>query len=242
MVDKLNWSQDLLCDQFFSIKKEKMTKEEKNILLREKLIQMKKYENELYEKGLTYIGGVDEVGRGPLAGPVVTACVVLPKDFDILGVDDSKKLSEKKRKELYDIILSKAIAYGIGLVDNKIIDEINILEATKVAMAMSIDNCNKMLEKLNLGHMEHVLIDAVRLDGIPCDQTNIIKGDASSVSIAAASIIAKVTRDRMMIEYSKIYPYYSFEKNKGYGTKAHYEGIDKMGITPIHRKSFLKGK
>lgn len=219
-----------------------MTKEEKIIFLKEKLIQMKKYENELYNEGISIIGGIDEVGRGPLAGPVVTCCIVLPENFDVLGIDDSKKLSEKKREELYDAILEKALAYGIGLCDNNVIDEINILEATKVAMAMSIDNCNKMLKKADLGPLEHVLIDAVKLDGISCNQTNIIKGDANSISIAAASIIAKVTRDRMMIEYSEIYPGYAFEKNKGYGTKAHYEGIDKMGITPIHRKSFLKGR
>lgn len=217
-----------------------MTKEEKNILLQEKLVQMKKYENELYKKGISIIAGVDEVGRGPLAGPVVTCAIVLPKDFDVLGIDDSKKLSEKKREELYDIIIDKALAYGIGLCDNKLIDEINILEATKIAMAMSIDNANKMLESSDLGLIEHALIDAVKLQGIPCNQTNIIKGDASSISIAAASIIAKVTRDRMMVEYAKEYPYYAFEKNKGYGTKAHYEGIREHGITPIHRLSFLK--
>ena len=201
---------------------------------------MKKYENELYKKGISIIAGVDEVGRGPLAGPVVTCAIVLPKDFDVLGIDDSKKLSEKKREELYDIIIDKALAYGIGLCDNKLIDEINILEATKIAMAMSIDNANKMLESSDLGLIEHALIDAVKLQGIPCNQTNIIKGDASSISIAAASIIAKVTRDRMMVEYAKEYPYYAFEKNKGYGTKAHYEGIREHGITPIHRLSFLK--
>lgn len=217
-----------------------MTKEEKNVILKEKLIQMKKYESELYDKGVSIIGGIDEVGRGPLAGPVITCCIVLPKDFDILGIDDSKKLSEKKREELYDVILENALAYGIGLCDNNVIDEINILEATKVAMAMSIESCNIMLENANLKPLEHVLIDAVKLDGIPCEQTNIIKGDANSISIAAASIIAKVTRDRMMIEYSEIYPGYAFEKNKGYGTKAHYEGLEKLGITPIHRRSFLK--
>lgn len=208
--------------------------------LEEKLALMKAFEGELFKSGKKFIAGIDEVGRGPLAGPVVTACVVLPEDFHVLGIDDSKKLSEKKRETLYDEILENVLAYGIGLVDNDTIDEINILEATKVAMAMSIDNANKMLNEKGLGHIEHALIDAVKLEGIPCDQTSIIKGDQKSVSIAAASIIAKVTRDRMMVEYSQIYPGYAFEKNKGYGTKAHYEGIAKFGITPIHRKTFLK--
>ncbi len=194
-----------------------------------------------YRRAYGNIGGVDEVGRGPLAGPVVTACVVLPEDFDVLGVDDSKKLSLKKREELYDQILEKALAVGIGICDNNVIDEINILEATKRAMVQSIEKADKMLQKRNLGSLEHVLIDAVKLTGISQTQTNIIKGDATSLSIAAASIVAKVTRDRMMMAYAEEYPWYAFESNMGYGTKKHYEGIGSHGITPIHRKSFLKG-
>ncbi len=218
-----------------------MTKLEREQMLKEKLIVMKHYENALYEKGVSLIGGIDEVGRGPLAGPVVTACVVLPKDFDLLGVDDSKKLSEKKREELYDQILERAVAYGIGIVDNNKIDEINILEATKLAMQISYQNANEMLLKRNFGALQHLLVDAVVLKNIPCDQTSLIKGDQKSVSIAAASIVAKVTRDRMMVEWSKEYPWYGFESNKGYSTKLHYQGIAEHGITPIHRKTFLKG-
>ena len=138
-------------------------------------------------------------------------------------------------------ILENAIAYGIGIVDNEKIDEINILEATKLAMQISYQNANKMLLERNLGALEHILIDAVVLKDVPCNQTSLIKGDQKSVSIAAASIVAKVTRDRMMVEWAKDYPWYGFESNKGYGTKAHYEGIAAHGITPIHRKTFLKG-
>ena len=203
---------------------------------------MQAYENELRAEGIRYIGGVDEVGRGPLAGPVTAACVVLPEDFDVLGVDDSKKLSEKKREELFDKIKEKALAVGIGMCDNRVIDEINILEATKKAMAEAIRDADSQLEEKGLSPegTEHLLIDAVSLKDVDKPQTSIIKGDAKSLSIAAASIIAKVTRDRLMAEYHRQYPYYGFDTNKGYGTKAHYEGIDKYGITPIHRKTFLK--
>ncbi|MDD2484208.1 MAG: ribonuclease HII [Eubacteriales bacterium] len=211
-----------------------MKKDERQLLLKEKLLQMKCYEQALYEKGERYIAGVDEVGRGPLAGPVVAAAVVLPSDFAILGVDDSKKLSPKKRDELYDAILANAIAYGIGLVDHATIDRINILEATKIAMKEALRECEK---NCLIGH---VLIDALHLKEVPLPQTAIIKGDAKSVSIAAASIVAKVTRDRMMMDYDALYPGYSFAANKGYGTTAHYEGLRKQGICPIHRRSFLK--
>lgn len=219
-----------------------MTKAERQKLLEEKLVTMQAYENELRAEGIRYIGGVDEVGRGPLAGPVTAACVVLPEDFDVLGVDDSKKLSEKKREELFDKIREKALAVGIGMCDNRVIDEINILEATKKAMAEAIRDADSQLEEKGLSPegTEHLLIDAVSLKDVDKPQTSIIKGDAKSLSIAAASIIAKVTRDRLMAEYHRQYPYYGFDTNKGYGTKAHYEGIDKYGITPIHRKSFLK--
>ena len=217
-----------------------MTKAEREEMLREKLQTMQGFERGLRAKSIKYIAGIDEVGRGPLAGPVVSACVVLPEDFDVLGVDDSKKLSEKKREELFDKILSKALAWGVGMCDNSIIDEINILNATKRAMAQAIANADKALMENRGAHIQHLLIDAMTLEGLDLPQTGIIKGDAKSVSIAAASIVAKVTRDRMMIEYAKEYPDYAFESNKGYGTKAHYEGISQHGITPIHRKTFLK--
>jgi len=217
-----------------------MTKAEREEKLKKRHDEMSAYDAQ-FRMAYGNIGGVDEVGRGPLAGPVVTACVVLPDDFDVLGVDDSKKLSLKKREELYEVILDKALAVGIGMCDNQVIDEINILEATKRAMAESIEKADKMLQKRDLGTLDHVLIDAVKLTGISQTQTNIIMGDATSLSIAAASIVAKVTRDRMMIAYAEEYPWYGFESNMGYGTKKHYEGISAHGITPIHRKSFLKG-
>ena len=192
---------------------------------------MEAFEKPLWEAGKKYIAGVDEVGRGPLAGPVVTAAVILPEDFDVLGVDDSKKLSPKRREELFDLIMEKAIAVSIGRREPEVIDEINILEATKAAMLDAI----RGLEI----RPDHVLIDAVVLKGLDIPQTSIIKGDAKSVSIAAASIIAKVTRDREMIEMDEKYPGYAFASNKGYGTKAHYEGLKKHGPCPIHRKTFL---
>ena len=218
----------------------RMTKAEREIYLKEHLIEMKYYENQLRDQGFHYIAGVDEVGRGPLAGPVVTAAVILPEDFDLLGVDDSKKLTEKKREELYGKILEKAVGYGIGIKDNRVIDEINILEATRLAMNEAIVNADKMLKERVGADIDFVLFDAMKIDDVNKPQMSLIKGDSKSVSIAAASIIAKVTRDRMMVEYHKTYPYYGFESNKGYGTAAHYEGLKSHGITPIHRVSFLK--
>ncbi len=217
-----------------------MTKQEREQFLREKLQTMQVYERELRAAGKRYIAGVDEVGRGPLAGPVVAACVILPEDFDVLGVDDSKKLSEKKREQLYDAILSEALAYGIGMQDNASIDEINILEATKEAMRCAILEAEQALRAKTGCGIDHILIDALTLREVAIPQTGIVKGDGASLSIAAASILAKVTRDRMMIEYDSIYPGYAFAKNKGYGTKAHYEGLQAQGMTPIHRRSFLK--
>ena len=190
---------------------------------------MKDYENELYKMGIKYIGGVDEVGRGPLVGPVVTACVILPEHFFDERINDSKKLSEKKREELYDVIMNNALSIGIGESSNEVIDEINILEATKRAMKEAINNCSIK--------PEHVLIDAVKLD-IDIPSTSIIKGDAKSQSIAAASIIAKVTRDRMMYELDKKHPEYGFSSNKGYGTKKHIEALYKYGVLKEHRKTF----
>ena len=190
---------------------------------------MKEYENELYKTGIKYIGGVDEVGRGPLVGPVVTACVILPVNFYDERINDSKKLSEKKREELYNVIKENAISIGIGESSEKVIDKINILEATKKAMKEAIKNCSVK--------PEHLLIDAVKLD-IDIPSTSIIKGDAKSQSIAAASIIAKVTRDRMMYELDKKHPEYDFAKNKGYGTKKHIEALYKYGPLKEHRKTF----
>lgn len=214
-----------------------MTKEQRQKLLEQKLEDMSVYEKQLYAEGVTAVAGVDEVGRGPLAGPVLAACVVLPENWDIPGLDDSKKLSEKKRNEMFDIISDRALAIGIGIADNNTIDEINILNATRQAMRQAVSQA-----QTNLGAaIGHILVDAVTIDGIDNPQTPIIKGDAKSISIAAASIIAKVTRDNMMKEYAAIYPGYAFESNKGYGTKAHYQGIHEHGITPIHRKTFLKG-
>lgn len=193
------------------------------------MVDLYKYEKELYKNGCKYIGGVDEVGRGPLIGSVVAACVVLPFDFVLDGLTDSKKLSEKKRDEFYKIIWDKAISIGIGIVDEKAIDEVNIYEATKIAMKKAISDTNIK--------PDHVLIDAMPLD-IDVPTTSIIKGDAKSISIAAASVIAKVTRDKMMYELDKIYPMYGLASNKGYGTKKHIEAIKKYGITKYHRLSF----
>lgn len=217
-----------------------MKKEERIALQKQKLAEMKAEENALRQSGIKYIAGVDEVGRGPLAGPVVAAAVVLPEDFDTLGVNDSKKLSEKKREELFDIIEGEALGIGIGIVDHDVIDEINILQATKKAMKEAVESCNRMLEERFGTGCDFVLLDAVSLEGTECPQKAIVKGDAKVLAIAAASIVAKVTRDRMMVDFAKIYPGYGFEKNKGYGTKKHYEGIGERGICPIHRRTFLK--
>lgn len=190
---------------------------------------MKEFETELYNNGINFIAGIDEVGRGPLVGPVVTAAVILPKDFYDERINDSKKLTEKKRELLYDVIMENAISVGIGISSEDVIDEINILNATKRAMLEAVNNLSIK--------PEHLLIDAVKLNtDIP--QTSIIKGDAKSESIAAASIIAKVTRDRMMVELDKIHPEYDFKHNKGYGTKKHIEAIRKYGIIKEHRKTF----
>lgn len=189
------------------------------------------YEKELYAKGINIIGGVDEVGRGPLCGPVVTACVVLPKDFVLDGLTDSKKLSEKKRNIFYDYITKHALCYAIGECSPEEIDEYNIYEATKIAMKRAIDKVNKEVK------LEHVLIDAMPLD-IDIPTTSIIKGDAKSISIAAASVVAKVTRDRMMYELDEKYPMYGYKNHKGYPTKAHIEAINKYGLIDGYRKSY----
>ncbi len=187
------------------------------------------YEKELINKGIKLICGVDEVGRGPLVGPVVTAAVILPINYKLEGLTDSKKLTEKKRDKFFDIIMHDAISVGIGIKDNNIIDEVNIYEATKLAMYEAINNLSVK--------PEHVLIDAMPLD-LSIPNTSIIKGDAKSLSIAAASVIAKVTRDRMMYELDKKYPYYNYKKNKGYPTKEHIEALNKYGINDKYRKSY----
>ena len=209
-----------------------MTKAERQEKLKERLDVMLTHEHRLWDSGRSYIAGVDEVGRGPLAGPVVAAAVILPRDFDVLGIDDSKKLSPKKREELFEVIKEKALAWAVGWVGPERIDEINILEATKEAMKQAVQG-------LSLPP-DHVLIDGnftVRALALP--QTAIVKGDANSTSIAAASILAKVTRDRYMEEMDAVYPGYAFASNKGYGTKAHYDGLKAQGPTPIHRKTFI---
>lgn len=188
------------------------------------------YEKELWNNGVNYIAGVDEVGRGPLIGPVVTACVILPKDFHLDGLTDSKKLTEKKRDIFYDYIMEHALSVSIGMMDEKIIDEVNIYEATKLAMYQAINNSSIK--------PEHVLIDAMKLEDLDIPSTSIIKGDAKSISIAAASVIAKVTRDRMMIELDEKYPMYGFKGHKGYPTKKHIEAIEKYGLIEGYRKTF----
>ena len=202
---------------------------------RQELIRLEEiltYERGLWEAGYDLVAGIDEVGRGPLAGPVVAAAVILPKECKIEGVNDSKKLSAKKREELYDIILEKAVSYGIGVVSNERIDEINILQATYEAMREALSQLQPKAE--------YILADAVTIPMVSTPQRGIIKGDAKSMSIGAASIVAKVYRDRMMEAYEEVYPGYGFASNKGYGAAEHIEGIKKQGITPIHRKTFVK--
>ena len=195
----------------------------------ERLEGMLAYEKECYALGMELIAGVDEVGRGPLAGPVVAAAVILPKGSKIPGLNDSKKIPKSKHKEIYKAVLKNAIAIGIGVKDNQVIDQVNIYEATKLAMMEAIGQLDPQ--------PQHLLIDAMRLD-LPISQTSIIKGDANSLSIAAASIVAKVTRDQMMEEFDRKYPGYDFAQNAGYGTAKHLAGLDKLGVTPIHRRSF----
>ena len=196
---------------------------------------MDQYEKELNNKNIYLIAGIDEVGRGPLVGPVVSACVVLPKEYKLEGLNDSKKVSEKKRDKLFKIIMRDALGVGIGIVDNNRIDEINILEASKESMIIALNNCLKHTK------IEHVLIDAVKLN-INIPSTSIIKGDAKSKSIAAASIIAKVTRDEIMYELDKKFPMYDYKHNKGYPTKKHLECIEKYGIIDYYRKSYAPVK
>lgn len=199
----------------------------------ERLNSLKSYEKELYNQGIKSIAGIDEAGRGPLAGPVVVGCVIMPRDSMIEGVNDSKKISEKKREKLYEQITQEAIAWSVGIVDQKEIDEINILNATKKALTTAV-------KELKI-KPDRILVDALQgIDTCGIPYTSIIKGDAKNYSIAAASILAKVTRDRIMLEWDKVYPEYGFAKHKGYGTAAHIEAIRKNGICMLHRKTFVK--
>ena len=208
----------------------KLTREQ----LEEKYDALYAYEREYHAKGYSVIAGIDEAGRGPLAGPVVAGCCILDPDVKILGLDDSKKLSEKKREELFAEIKEKALAWAVCEVSAEVIDRINILEATKKAMRTCVEEISQKIRP------DLLLIDAVNLSGTGVDVVPIIKGDANSDSIAAASILAKVTRDHIMVEFDKVYPGYGFAKHKGYGTKDHYAAIRESGMTPIHRRSFLK--
>ncbi|TYS16304.1 ribonuclease HII [Rossellomorea vietnamensis] len=206
---------------------------EQETALREEFVRMSSFENELKHQGFRFIAGIDEVGRGPLAGPVVAAAVILPQDICLLGINDSKKLSEKQRETFYELITDKAIAWGTGIISAEEIDRLNIYQASKKAMITAVNGLGV--------YPDHLLIDAMEL-GTPFPEISLIKGDARSISIAAASIVAKVTRDRLMEEYAQDYPGYGFQKNMGYGTKEHLEGLKQYGPCPIHRSSFAPVK
>lgn len=198
-----------------------------------RLQEIKKYEQDLYNKNIEYVCGIDEAGRGPLAGPVVVAAVIMPKDSMIEGVNDSKKVSEKKREKLYELITQEAICYAVGIIDQKEIDKINILNATKKGLIQAVKDLKIKPQA--------ILVDALtNIDTCGVPYLSIIKGDAKSYSIAAASIIAKVTRDRIMRQWDEIYPQYGFEKHKGYGTAMHIAAIKEYGICPLHRLTFVK--
>lgn len=207
----------------------------------ERLTNLKKEEELFYQKGLNLIAGIDEAGRGPLAGPVVVACCIMPKDSMIEGVNDSKKISEKKRERLYEEITTQAISYGVAIIGQTEIDEINILQATKKGLTVAIQEVEAKLKEKGLEKPDIILVDAltkINTDGIP--YKSIIHGDAISYSISCASIIAKVTRDRIMKQWDEVYPQYGFIKHKGYGTSAHISAIKEYGLCPLHRKSFTK--
>ncbi len=215
-----------LLEKYFR-KREEATKEKNRFLA------MTKHEKEAYDAGYKLVAGIDEAGRGPIAGPVVAGCVILPRNIYIPNLKDSKQLSEKQRELLFDLIREKAVTWSVGIVDHQCIDRINILNATKLAMEIAVKTLDVKPDLL--------LIDAVHLDRVDMDQKSIIKGDQLSISIAAASIVAKVTRDRILCEMDRIYPEYGFINNKGYATKDHIEAIKKYGICPIHRISFTEG-
>ena len=199
----------------------------------QRLFRLKQTDKQFFDMGINYLCGIDEAGRGPLAGPVVVASVIMPKESMIEGVNDSKKVSEKKREKLYDIILEESISYGIGIIDQEEIDEINILQATKKGLTMAL---KEMKQK-----PDAILVDALTgIDTLGIPYKSVVKGDANSYSIAAASIVAKVTRDRIMREWDKVYPEYGFAGHKGYGTAKHIEAIKEFGLCPLHRRSFVK--
>ena len=209
----------------------------------ERLKVIKEIEENLYNEGITSIAGIDEAGRGPLAGPVVVASVIMPRESMIEGVNDSKKVSEKKREKLYDEIINECIAYGVGIIDQEEIDKINILNATKEGLTKAIKEMENNLKekKQKIEKPEIILVDALtKIDTDHIPYRSIIKGDSKSYSIAAASIIAKVTRDRIMRQWDEVYPMYGFAKHKGYGTAAHMEAIREYGLCPLHRRSFVK--
>ena len=209
----------------------------------QRLQEIQKIEKELYAQGVKSICGIDEAGRGPLAGPVVVASVIMPQDSMIEGINDSKKVSEKKRELLYEKIIEEAVAYGIGIIDQNEIDKVNILNATKEGLTKSIQELENDLKEKKRGFNkpEIILVDALtKIDTDGISYRSIIKGDAKSYSIAAASIIAKVTRDRIMRQWDEVYPEYGFEKHKGYGTAVHIQAIKEYGICPLHRKTFVK--
>ncbi|MEE0865659.1 MAG: ribonuclease HII [Clostridia bacterium] len=199
----------------------------------ERLTKLKEIEKDLYNKGFNNICGIDEAGRGPLAGPVVVAGVIMPKDSMIEGINDSKKVSEKKREKLYDLIIKEAISYSVAIIGQDIIDDINILNATKEGVTRVVDGLDVKPDLIIIDALNHI-----NTRGIPYEP--IIKGDAKCYNIAAASILAKVTRDRIMREWDEVYPQYSFIQHKGYGTAKHIQAIKEYGLTPIHRKSFTK--
>ena len=234
MIDELDHSlfEELIYDARAGVqsainkRKRELQKQVEEDLRLEKMLA---YEKELYAQGIHLIAGVDEVGRGPLAGPVVAAAVILPENCKIPGLNDSKKIPKTKHQAIYQAVLDQALSIGIGVKDNRVIDQVNIYEATKLAMLEAIQELEPQ--------PQHLLIDAMKLD-LPISQTSIIKGDANSLSIAAASIVAKVTRDQMMTAYDQEYPGYDFAQNAGYGTTKHLEGLEKQGVSPIHRRSF----
>lgn len=209
----------------------------------QRLQEIQKIERELYAKGIKSICGIDEAGRGPLAGPVVVASVIMPENSMIEGVNDSKKVSEKKREILYEKIIKEAVAYGVGIIDQNEIDKVNILNATKEGLTKSIQELERDLQEKDRGFYKPdiILVDALtKIDTDGISYRSIIKGDAKSYSIAAASIVAKVTRDRIMRQWDEVYPEYGFEKHKGYGTAVHIQAIKEHGICPLHRKTFVK--
>ncbi|GEL75895.1 ribonuclease HII [Tenuibacillus multivorans] len=227
------WLEQLKTDERKGVQKllkQYNQKQEKALQLHEQFIHMTKIETELYETGIDLIAGVDEVGRGPLAGPVVAAAVILPKDFYLPGLNDSKQLTIEQRDHFYETIYKQAMAIGIGQADAKEIDYYNIYQSSKLAMKRAVDSLKQQ--------PNYLLVDAMKIDSLLIEQQSIVKGDAKSISIAAASVIAKVTRDRLMAEIGEVYPMYQFERNVGYGTKAHLNALRKHGPTPYHRRSF----